>query len=149
MLRCTYCKKKFSIQFLDLEFKRCPICKTGFLVGGYFAKTGKSALDLEPPDDFFDSGYVNEKPKFYQPNPNEIVNKHLMHRCYNMRVLPVWNLQLSADDIDTQRFMTCTIDVEVAKHIVEDIESGEIITEAINKMSEIFVNTFGPRLLSD
>lgn len=145
ILKCTKCQMTFELQ---TEFDICPECKMGFLI----SEPNESIIDIfeakykhinkalnEPSDDFFDSGYVNEKPEFYQPEPNEIVHKHLMHRCYNMPVLPVWNLQLSFDDIDTQRFMTCTIDASQAFDVKEP---KEITTDAINKMSEIFVNTF-------
>jgi len=164
-LRCTHCYDDFDVHnvFEPIkEFQKCPKCKIGFLVDGHFAETGKSALtdlsNLDPPDDFFDSGYEDEKSGFHCLNPNDIVPEHpncschsenddkkickrdvCDYTCGNVHLdLPEWNMLLSTNDIEQQQFIVCTLDYEDEK-----IPQG-----ALNKMDKIFYNTFRPRELS-
>lgn len=155
VLVCRNCDRRFNVLQLREE-KRCPYClsknigtfdslldtdKKHIRIQAMKDQLKKMGEMLKEDDDA--SLELQGKNKygceFYTPDSDEIFQEHPMCRCYQMPVLPDWNLQLSADDIDTQRFTTCTIDAE----------PGEITTEAVNKMSEIFVDTFKPRLLSD
>ena len=164
MLRCTYCKKTFkTIDTTNLlavvEFDRCPICGFGYLVGGELelsddqkckekmSRIRKMQEQLDRMSKMLKDDNVGLESegahkyncKFHQPDPHEVVHEVSAWPPVSAK----WNLQLSANDIDSQRFTTCTIDTDAAKHIVEDLEPGEITTEVINKMQEIFVNTFG------
>ena len=159
MLRCTHCGKCFDLQ---KEFDKCPACKIGILVGGNFAKNGKPAIesatesmqqaldrfkintakhydildeiDLDPPDDFFDSGYIDESELDFL-NLDSMIPEHLNCHCHFEPIENYyngeWHLELSSDDTEIHGFMIQTLSPLK--------ESNTYFEEMFDK----FIRTFG------
>lgn len=174
ILVCRTCDRRFNVLQLR-EGKRCPYCLSknigtfDSLLDADKKQTKIQAMKeqlkkmdemLKEDDASLESLELQGKHKygceFYTPDPHEVVNEVWQPISFNPEdydpenefniskssFSTKWNLQLSSDDIDSQRFTTCTIDAE-------DVKPGEITTETIDKMQEIFIDTFKELPLSD